>query len=66
MSQKVIKTGNSLAVTIPAWFVKDLEVRAGDAVKVKLEPDKGKIIYNFQGSKQLPLLEGIPPHPKKT
>jgi antitoxin component of MazEF toxin-antitoxin module len=57
MAQKVIKTGNSLAVTIPSWFVKDSGIKAGDDVKVKLEPEKNRIIYNFAGTKQLPLLE---------
>lgn len=63
--QKVIKTGNSLAVTIPAWFAKDLGVKIGDTVKVNLESDKGRVIYNFQGAKQLPLLESVSPQHKK-
>lgn len=57
MAQKVIKTGNSLAVTIPSWFVKDSGIKAGDDVKVRLEPEKNRVIYNFAGTKQLPLLE---------
>lgn len=55
--QKVIRTGNSLAVTISASFVRSVGIRAGDNVKVKLEPDSGKAIYSFFGAKQLPLLE---------
>jgi len=55
MSQKVIKTGNSLAVTIPANFAKMVGIRAGDEVKVDLQGDKGKAIFSFSGAKQLPL-----------
>lgn len=53
--QKVIRTGNSLAVTVPAEFARSVGVRAGDRVKVKLEPDSGKATYSFFGAKQLPL-----------
>lgn len=60
MAQKVIRTGNSLALTIPAEFVRDVGIRAGDPVKVKTEAEKGRIIYHFQGAKQLPLLERFP------
>jgi len=51
MAQKIIKTGNSAAVTIPANFVKDLGIRIGDPVKVKLDPENNKIIYIFSGTK---------------
>ncbi len=57
--QKVIKTGNSLALTIPAKFVKDLGIRAGDSVKTIFEREKGRIIYIFSGIKQLPLSESF-------
>ncbi len=56
MTQKVIRTGNSLAVTIPAEFVKSVGVRASDNVKVELKKDKGVITYHFLGAKQLPLI----------
>jgi antitoxin component of MazEF toxin-antitoxin module len=59
MAQKVIKTGNSAAVTIPADFVKDLGIRVGDPVKVKLDPEKNKVVYSFSGTKQLLLSEGF-------
>lgn len=59
MAQKVIKTGNSAAVTLPAGFVKDLGIRIGDPVKVKLDPDNNKIVYTFSGTKQLLLSEGF-------
>ena len=53
--QRVMRTGNSLAVTIPASFVSVAGVRAGDRVQVKLWPDKGRVTYSFFGAKQLPL-----------
>lgn len=65
MAQKVIKTGNSAALTIPSEFVKDLGIRIGDPVKTVLEKDKGKIIYIFKGAKQLPLSENFLHRQKK-
>ena len=59
MAQKVIKAGNSVAVTLPAQFVKDCGIRRGDLVKVKMERDKGKIIYTFSGARQLLLAENF-------
>jgi len=59
MTQKVIRTGNSVAVTIPSEFVKDSGIRVGDPVKVRLEKDKGRIIFAFAGAKQLPLSESF-------
>jgi antitoxin component of MazEF toxin-antitoxin module len=56
MAQKVIKTGNSLAVTIPSDFVKSAGIRAGDEVKLLVKIDQGQLIYNFSGAKQLSLL----------
>ncbi|MGB9706584.1 MAG: AbrB/MazE/SpoVT family DNA-binding domain-containing protein [Microgenomates group bacterium] len=53
--QKIIKTGNSLAVTIPSDFVHTVGIKAGGEVKVKVEPEVGRIIYTFSGAKQLPL-----------
>jgi len=63
--QKVIRTGNSLAVTIPIRFVRSVGVRAGDNVKVELEPNTGKAIFFFFGAKQLPLLGEIVSRKKK-
>ena len=65
MAQKVIKTGNSAALTIPSEFVEDLGIRIGDPVKTILEKDKGKIIYIFKGVKQLPLSENFLHRQKK-
>ncbi len=55
MTQKVIKTGNSLAVTIPAEVVKLIGIRAGDGVKLEIDMSRTKISYLFSGMQQLPL-----------
>jgi antitoxin component of MazEF toxin-antitoxin module len=56
MDQKVLRTGNSLAVSIPAEFAKALGVQAGDTVKIKPDAVKGVLTYTFRGSGQLTLL----------
>jgi antitoxin component of MazEF toxin-antitoxin module len=53
--QKIIKTGNSLAVTIPSEFVKAVGIKAGREVQVSLQPETGQVVYSFTGAKQLPL-----------
>ena len=55
MKQKIMKVGNSLGVTVPASFVKSMGITAGNQVKVKLIPEKGKVVYYFDGICQLPL-----------
>lgn len=59
MTQKVIKTGNSLAVTIPSEFVRLIGIRAGDGVKLEIESEKAKVSYFFSGMQQLPLSENF-------
>lgn len=59
MAQKVIRTGNSLAVTVPVDFSKMVGIKAGDSVKSILKPDKGTLIFIFAGAKQLPLSENF-------
>jgi antitoxin component of MazEF toxin-antitoxin module len=59
MTQKVIKTGNSLAVTIPFQFVSLVGIRPGDEVKLEIKAEKGEITYLFSGMKQLPLAENF-------
>ena len=53
--QKIIKTGHSLAVTIPANFVHSLGIKPGQEVQVEVEPENGQIVYRFSGAKQLSL-----------
>ena len=55
MKQKVLRTGNSTAVTVPAKFVKTVGVKVGDTVKVKTRSDTGEVIYTFSGIHQLRL-----------
>lgn len=55
MKQKIIKAGNSLAVTIPSKFVKTVGVKLGDQVQVSTKPETGQITYTFSGSRQLSL-----------
>ncbi|MCH7951283.1 AbrB/MazE/SpoVT family DNA-binding domain-containing protein [Patescibacteria group bacterium] len=53
MSQKIIRAGNSAAVTVPADFVKVVGVKIGDTVEVRTSPEKGQITYTFSGVRQL-------------
>lgn len=54
---KIFKTGNSLAVTVPSYFVQALGLKAGDTVKVKIQVEKGQVIYRFGGVRQLSLVD---------
>ena len=56
MKHKVIRTGNSKAVVIPADFAQSVGVKIGDEVSLKPEPEKARIVYTFKGAKQLKLL----------
>jgi antitoxin component of MazEF toxin-antitoxin module len=53
--QKIIRTGNSLAVTIPADFARAVGIKAGQEVLAKSKPENGQMVYTFFGAKQLPL-----------
>jgi antitoxin component of MazEF toxin-antitoxin module len=57
--QKIIRTGNSLAVTIPSDFVRTVGIKAGQTVQVKIEPETGKVVYTFSGTKQLLLASNL-------
>lgn len=50
-----MKVGNSIGVTVPSGFVKSVGVVPGSEVKVKAIPEKGRVIYTFNGICQLPL-----------
>ncbi len=52
---KVIKAGNSTAVTVPADFVKKVGVKIGDTVEVETNLEEGHVIYTFSGVRQLVL-----------
>jgi len=55
MAKKIIQTGNSAAVTLPADFIKVLNLRIGDPVEVSVDYVKGEITFNFPSARQLPL-----------
>jgi len=57
--QKIIKSGNSLAVTIPFEFVHTIGIKAGQQVEVIVKPETGEVIYRFSGTKQLPLAKNF-------
>ena len=59
MLQKVIKAGNSKAVTIPADFVKAVGVKIGDTVKSKPSPETGQVTYTFSGARQMSLTQDL-------
>lgn len=62
MKQKVIKAGNSTAVTVPASFVRMVGIKVGDTTLVNMYPERGQVTYTFSGVRQLRLLKP----PKKT
>ncbi len=47
MKRKVIKTGNSIAVTIPSEFAKQLGVEIGDDVDFNLDENNSKMTVQF-------------------
>lgn len=63
--QKVFKTGNSLAVTINADFAQSLGVKPGDTVDAQHQPDTGRVVYSFSGTKQLPLSRNFIKHRRR-
>ncbi len=55
MSQKVIKAGNSLAVTIPSSFVRRTGITLGSEIKIETRPESNQLIISFPGAHQLSL-----------
>jgi len=53
---KIVQTGNSLAVTIPAKFAKQIGIKLGDEVDLQLQPESGRLTIFFKTMRQLPLL----------
>ncbi len=56
-SQKIIKTGNSAAVTIPSETLKALNLKIGDRAESKTNFSEGAITYTFPEIRQLRLDE---------
>lgn len=55
MTQKILKVGSSLAVTIPKKSLQDLDWRAGDTVQVDVDTAKGAV--SIRASKKRPARE---------
>ncbi|OGV96515.1 hypothetical protein A2W24_03305 [Microgenomates group bacterium RBG_16_45_19] len=56
LTESVIRSGHSLAVVIPAPFVRQVGVKPKDKVNVNLSLKTGKITYTFLNMRQLPLV----------
>ncbi len=55
--RKVIKTGNSLAITIPSKVGHDFDIKEGDLARVKINRSRAAITYLFSGHpRQLSLI----------
>lgn len=55
-TRKVIKTGNSLGVTLPHKVIKTFNIKEGDLAQYKVKTSKASITYTFTGHpRQLPL-----------
>jgi len=58
LKRKVIKTGNSLAVTLPSTAIKNMDIKAGDIATVKVRRAKNQITLSFPGRpRQLSLVD---------
>lgn len=56
-TRKIIKTGNSLAVTIPCRAIKLFDLKEGELAQYKLSRSRGTITYIFTGHpRQLSLI----------
>lgn len=59
-SRKVIRTGNSLAVTIPSRSIKDFDIHEGDMALYKVNRTRGTITFYFSGHpRQLSLIDKL-------
>lgn len=55
MTQKIIRTGNSAAVTIPFEIMQSLNLKIGDEVKAKMDFERGALTFIFPEVRQLRL-----------
>lgn len=53
---KIIQSGNSLAVVVPAAFARKLGLRPSDPVNFEMSLTRGQITYTFLNIRQLPLV----------
>jgi antitoxin component of MazEF toxin-antitoxin module len=63
MTRKIVKTGTSLAVTLPHDVVRQFNLKAGDTVDVSVHPQTGAVIVRAG----VPLVDGgrMTPHLKR-
>ena len=54
--KRVVRTGNSLAVTVPAKFIQRTGIQSGDKVNVNIDYQAGNITYKFLSIRQLSLV----------
>lgn len=59
MHKKLIRAGNSAAVTVPADFIKTVGAKIGDTVEVETSPEKGQVTYTFSGVRQLAIQNAL-------
>ena len=57
ITKKIIKTGNSLYVSIPSKFAKTIGIKPKDESQVVYDLDEREIIIRFPHSRQLPLIK---------
>jgi len=56
--RKVIKTGNSLSLTIPSRVISDFDLKEGDVALVAVNRSKTSLTYTFTGHpRQLSLIK---------
>ncbi len=53
---RVVRTGNSIAVVVPAKFARKTGIRSGDKVDVSIDYESGSITYKFLSIRQLNLV----------
>lgn len=51
MLKKIIKVGNSLAVTLPAQFVKDANLKVGNNLSVEISPQNKALVLREKSAK---------------
>jgi len=49
VTRKIIKTGNSLGVTLPTSIIKSFNLKEGDIALLKVSPQKTSVTYIFTG-----------------
>ena len=54
---KIIQSGNSLVVTIPASFIKKTGAKLGDEVEIKQNPEKGTLMVTLKYIRQLSFIK---------